>query len=360
MIWSMLKILKSIIFNLSTKNIKILRKSLFPMQIFFCIVTLFYDRCYFIAHQCIMNHTERGEFQFSSEIATKFKFKRFKKMKFPKLFHRRIHKPDGLIVTADGKSISTLDQNGNPILNEAKQTSFLDSSFDDADKLEFAKGEVGRVIIQRIKTIMPMKSQQISIDYILFWISSEGLKRIENFINLKLLSEINAIQEVSTDLKISEKIGFLKRIDVFENLYISAQNAKSSKEEYFEKIIESDMASLDFRFLIRHLKSRMKNLNNTAFVIERKLTLARSSFQMSIDTKMTENSEKLDKLMRQFSLISVMFLPLTIITGMWGMNCKIPYQADVEDNLNCFYTIWGLMGGIIFGCVLFFKLKGWM
>ena len=268
----------------------------------------------------IMNHTERDEFHLSSEIASKFKFKIFKKMKFPKLFNKRIQKVNVEVLMADGKSVSTLDQNVIPNGSDFRQANSLDTSFDSDENLEIAKGEVGRVIIQRIKTIMPMKTQQISIDYILFWISSEGLKRIENFINLKLLSEINAIQEISTDLNINEKIGFLKRIDAFENLYISTQNAKSSKEEYFEKIIESDMASLEFRFLIRHLKSRMRNLNNTTFIIERKLTLAKSSFQMSIDTKMTENSEKLDKLMRQFSLISVMFLPLTIITGMWGMN----------------------------------------
>ena len=302
----------------------------------------------------IMNHTERDEFHLSSEIASKFKFKIFKKMKFPKLFNKRIQKVNVEVLMADGKSVSTLDQNVIPNGSDFRQANSLDTSFDSDENLEIAKGEVGRVIIQRIKTIMPMKTQQISIDYILFWISSEGLKRIENFINLKLLSEINAIQEISTDLNINEKIGFLKRIDAFENLYISTQNAKSSKEEYFEKIIESDMASLEFRFLIRHLKSRMRNLNNTTFIIERKLTLAKSSFQMSIDTKMTENSEKLDKLMRQFSLISVMFLPLTIITGMWGMNWKVPYMVDDENyNLNCFYTLCGIMGGVIFGWTLF-------
>ena len=168
------------------------------------------------------------------------------------------------------------------------------------------------------------------------------------------------ILRAATDLKISEKIGFLKRIDVFENLYISAQNAKSSKEEYFEKIIDSDMASLDFRFLIRHLKSRMKNLNNTAFVIERKLTLARSSFQMSIDTKMTENSEKLDKLMRQFSVFRLIFLPLSIITGLWVMKCKVPFYASEVDNFYCFYTLVGTMVLITICLLTIFKWKGWM
>ena len=139
-----------------------------------------------------------------------------------------------------------------------------------------------------------------------------------------------------------EEEEYLNKIDVFEDHYIAAQNAKGSKEQYFEKIIESEMASENFRYLIRHLSSRMLNLSNTTFVIENKLSLSRNTYQMAVDTKMTENSEKLDKLMRQFSLVSIMFLPLTIITGMWGMNCKVPYMMvdeETDNNLNCFYVL---------------------
>ena len=202
-----------------------------------------------------------------------------------------------------------------------------------------------------------MNDQEITIDYLLFWISSEGLKRIENFINMILLKEVCEIQEQSRELTMEEE-DYLQKIDIFENMYIAAQNAKSSKEQYFEKIIESETASEDFRFLIRHLSSRMVNLSNTTFVIERKLKLSQNTYQMSVDAKMTESSEKLDKLMRQFSLISVMFLPLTVISGMWGMNCKVPYMNvdETTDNLDCFYSLCGVMGGIVVFCLTFFKL----
>ena len=179
---------------------------------------------------------------------------------------------------------------------------------------------------------------------------------------MKLLYDIDEIQEQSNNMTLEEK-EHLHNMDVFENLYIGVQNAKTSKENYFELIFESKMASQRFRYLIRHLKSRLTNLNNTAFVIEQKFKVARKSFQMSIDAKMNDNAERLDKLMRQFSLISVMFLPLSILTGMWGMNCKVPaapMEDGTDDNLNCFYILCGVMGGILFGCTLFFKLKGWM
>ena len=161
-----------------------------------------------------------------------------------------------------------------------------------------------------MKTIKPLNNEQVNIDYILFWLSSEGLKKIENTINGYLLSEVNAIQEQSRGSAFDNKMKYLQRMDVFENHYIGAQNAKESKQNYFDKIIDSQLISIDFRYLIRHLKSRMTNLGMTTFVIERKLTLSRETFQLGIDTKMTEYSEKLDTLMRKFTLISVMFLPL--------------------------------------------------
>lgn len=255
----------------------------------------------------IMNQDEKDDFLLSTEIATKFKFKEIKKMKFPKLFKRR------KMLKAQLKEATAIVKGE----SEVKKSNQSNTSFEDC---EIDKEEVGRVVIQRIKTVMPMNDQQITIDYLMFWISSEGLKRIENFINLKLLTRIAELQERSKNLGVNEKKEFLQDMDVFENLYIGAVNAKGSKEKYFDKIVDLDKVSSQFRYLIRHLKSRMTNLSNTTFVIERKLTIARNSFQMSIDTKMTENAEKLDKLMRQFSLISVMFLPLTVITAMWGMN----------------------------------------
>jgi len=233
----------------------------------------------------------------------------------------------------------------------------LNNSIED-EPLEIAKGEVGRVIIQKMRTIRPISDDQVTIDYILFWISSEGLKKIENLINGILLNDVNSIQDESRNQGNGDKMEFLQKMDLFENHYISAQNAKESKHAYFEKIIESELVSLDFRYLIRHLQSRMTNLSNTTFVIERKLTLSRNTFQLGIDTTMAEYSKQLDKLMRKFTLISIMFVPLTIITGMWGMNCKVPYN-DV-DNLDCFYSLCGTMVGILVAFYAFFKYKKWM
>mmetsp|Transcript_9913 Transcript_9913/g.11219 ORF Transcript_9913/g.11219 Transcript_9913/m.11219 type:complete len:120 (-) Transcript_9913:61-420(-) len=116
------------------------------------------------------------------------------------------------------------------------------------------------------------------------------------------------------------KFEFLQKLDLFQNHYIGAQNAKESKRHYFEEIIKSELPSLDFRYLIRHLRSRMTNLHNTTVIIERKLELARNRFLASIDANISDYSRQLDSLMKKFAVIATIFLPLQLISGMWGMN----------------------------------------
>jgi Mg2+ and Co2+ transporter CorA len=64
----------------------------------------------------------------------------------------------------------------------------------------------------------------------------------------------------------------------------------------------------------------MSNLHSTAVIIERKFELARNTFQTAIDANLSEYSKKLDQIMRKFAIIATMFIPLQLISGMWGMN----------------------------------------
>ena len=170
-----------------------------------------------------------------------------------------------------------------------------------------------------MKTIKP-DDEEVSIDYIIFWLANEGLKQIEDLINQSLLKEVEAIKQQSRNFGENSKLEFLQKIDLFQNYFISAQNSKESKRNFYKKIIHSELPSLEFRYLIRHLKSRMSNLHNTTIIIERKLELARNTFQASVDANLTNYSRQLDSLMKIFASIATMFLPLQLISGMWGMN----------------------------------------
>lgn len=196
--------------------------------------------------------------------------------------------------------------------------------------------ELGKVIISKLKTIKPDQEEQLNIEYILFWLSNEGLKRIENFIQLELLPESNELHTRSNEDQVKKK-EFSKILDEFESRLMIAQNLGDSKRRYFVKLLDSELPTVEFRYLIRYLKSRMGNLYYKSVMIERELKLARNTFAVNLDADTNENSERLDYMMKIFASIATMFLPLQLISGMWGMNVRVPWQG--EDNEWPFYSI---------------------
>ena len=77
----------------------------------------------------------------------------------------------------------------------------------------------------------------------------------------------------------------------------------------------------------------MSNLDNTESIIERKIQLIKSNLHLKTETELTKASVQLDKQMRVLSTLSLMLLPLTVITGMWGMNWKVPFVIDDVDTV---------------------------
>ena len=73
---------------------------------------------------------------------------------------------------------------------------------------------------------------------------------------------------------------------------------------------------------------------------------------------MTGVGNKLNRIMKVLTLISVLFIPITFITGFFGMNFR-----DMSPILSDHHVYYGTVGGMVFLSILLiviFKLKKWM
>jgi magnesium transporter len=59
---------------------------------------------------------------------------------------------------------------------------------------------------------------------------------------------------------------------------------------------------------------------------------------------------------RVLTTISLIFLPLTLIASIWGMNVRVPG----EQRLTAFWIIIGVMVVLLVGAVAFFRRRGWL
>ncbi len=70
----------------------------------------------------------------------------------------------------------------------------------------------------------------------------------------------------------------------------------------------------------------------------------------------TAQSNKMNEVMKTLTVISSVFLPLTFIAGIYGMNFK--YMPELNYQYG-YYTIIGLMFLIVFAMLYYFKKKNW-
>merc|ERR1712176_366823 len=59
-------------------------------------------------------------------------------------------------------------------------------------------------------------------------------------------------------------------------------------------------------------------------------------FVAKISLEMTQQSNNLAKVGGKLAGVGAVFLPLTVITGIWGMNCKVPFQYDPDSGIKVF------------------------
>lgn len=67
-------------------------------------------------------------------------------------------------------------------------------------------------------------------------------------------------------------------------------------------------------------------------------------------------ANRTNEIMKVLTFISTLLLPLTFITGLYGMNILLPFQESPE----AFWFLAGLMIIIVVALILFFKRKRWM
>lgn len=69
------------------------------------------------------------------------------------------------------------------------------------------------------------------------------------------------------------------------------------------------------------------------------------------------SSQRTNEIMRVLTILTVFFMPLTFIVGIYGMNFK--YMPELDWRFG-YPTVICLMLGCVLGCYIWFKKKGWM
>ena len=177
---------------------------------------------------------------------------------------------------------------------------------------------------------------------------------IENFY-ITLESEEDKVDDLINLIKIKVKpetlehlerhrdnLNFLKRsiIPLRDSLY----SIKTIKDDNVFNSIEQD----NFSFFSRLHQKCLELLEQ----IESDL----STLDSASNYFFSAQNHKMNEVMKTLTVVSMFFLPLTFIVGVYGMNFK--YFPELEWE-NGYYIIWGIMILIVIFMFTYFKVKKW-
>ncbi|MBI5051384.1 magnesium and cobalt transport protein CorA, partial [Candidatus Micrarchaeota archaeon] len=68
-------------------------------------------------------------------------------------------------------------------------------------------------------------------------------------------------------------------------------------------------------------------------------------------------SNRLNEVMKQLTILSTIFLPLTFLVGVYGMNFKFMPELEIKE---AYFALWGIMIAVTLGMIYYFKTKKWV
>lgn len=196
-----------------------------------------------------------------------------------------------------------------------------------------------------------------TIESCLYRIFEATMFRLEKVV-LRLSEESKQQLMYALELSYYERVDFILRMSLSQKYLICLEELVNPKKSVFKKLIKSNFICEDMKHYLSCLLSRTENLTRKIKVSQKMFKSSKKLYQSNIENALTINSEKLDSVMKHFSAIATIFLPLNLIAGLMGMNVVVPMQ-DIES-IYPFMIIVGIVLSIGSFTVAYFRNKNWL
>ena len=174
-----------------------------------------------------------------------------------------------------------------------------------------------------------------------FYITLENEEdKIEGLINLTKESADPIILEKIEQHR--DNFNFLKRsiIPLRDSLY----DIKSIKDDDVFNVIEAE----NFTFFAR--------LHQKSLELLEQIESDMGSLESASNFFFSAQTHKMNEIMKTLTIVSAIFIPLTFIVGVYGMNFRYMPELEYEHG---YYTIIGIMVLIVLGMLFYFKRRRW-
>lgn len=200
-----------------------------------------------------------------------------------------------------------------------------------------------------LSRVQSLTGKDVSDDRVLYTFFSELIKSDIDYLE-ELEERITENEDqVISDYK-SYKREYAGEIIALRRELLKLKRYYEQLNQIFEGLMENEnnLISRDNLRFFRILDSKIDRLFAHVLNLRDYVTQVREAYQAQVDIE--QNS-----LMKIFTVITSIFLPLTLIVGWYGMNLKLP--AFTWDY--AYIPVFGFCLLVVVGSVIFFKFRKW-
>ncbi|MCM5662947.1 magnesium/cobalt transporter CorA [Galbibacter mesophilus] len=121
--------------------------------------------------------------------------------------------------------------------------------------------------------------------------------------------------------------------------------------------ITNRLVKTDHRLFQPETKLFLSDIHDHSIQIHETLEMLREMSMSLMEMYMSNVSNKMNEVMKVLTIMASIFIPLTFIAGIYGMNFQ--YMPEL-DNRYAYFIVLGIMFVILVGMLIFFKRKKWL
>ena len=118
------------------------------------------------------------------------------------------------------------------------------------------------------------------------------------------------------------------------------------------------LARREFPFIDEQISYRFRDVYDHLVRLADESMVFQDRITSLLDANLAIVSNQLNTIMKILTIIATVFMPLTFITGLYGMNVDLPHFGF--GGVTMFWVLMGIMAGIVLFMLVYFRRRGWI
>jgi len=125
-----------------------------------------------------------------------------------------------------------------------------------------------------------------------------------------------------------------------------------------QRDVVARLARREFAIVSSDVSFRFRDVYDQLVRIADDAALFQDRINGILEAHLSNVSNRLNEIMKVLTVLTTIFMPLTLLSGLWGMNIPLPQFPGTEREQ--FWWLIGIMAAIVAGMLVMFRRKHWV